>query len=150
MADFCNKCSAELFGEDIVPEIDVYDIASRLSPEFYTNVLCEGCGMVAVLKDENSEIMLYFPNPDANEPVKKTLKEWEDLSLSLVLEESREYLVKIDESSCNLYTKLEFSKIKQSLSDEGVGYWATKEFRSNDDISMTPPLDSTHICWCNN
>lgn len=56
MADFCTKCSPQLFGEETKPDIDILEIAEGLQPGYYTKTLCEGCGMVAILKEEDGTI----------------------------------------------------------------------------------------------
>lgn len=58
MSDFCNRCSNELWGEDFQPEIDVLKIAESLQPNSYMPVLCEGCGMSAIGKNEKGEVMI--------------------------------------------------------------------------------------------
>jgi hypothetical protein len=76
MADFCNVCSHELYG-DVTPEIDVYEILEGLGEDEGMAVLCEGCGMSLVGKSLEGKPILYF---DFNEDVdtrQYTLKEWE-------------------------------------------------------------------------
>ncbi|MEM9261463.1 MAG: hypothetical protein AAGA62_17620 [Bacteroidota bacterium] len=58
MAEFCNTC-AERIGTH--PDFDVYRIHRRLKRGYYQVVLCEGCGMVAVLKEENGELKAGYP-----------------------------------------------------------------------------------------
>lgn len=66
MADFCNKCAGELFGEDAQPEIDVQQIADSLEPGYFTNVLCEGCGLNAIIKEEDGSIKVGLLPKDEN------------------------------------------------------------------------------------
>jgi hypothetical protein len=76
MADFCNICSEEMFG-DVKPEIDVYEILQELGPEEGMAVLCEGCGMSLIGKSPEGKPILYF---DFNEDIdtrEYTIKEWE-------------------------------------------------------------------------
>jgi len=54
MAEFCNYC-AESWGMP-TPEIDVFAIYKNLNAGEYESVLCEGCGMVAVMKDETGAL----------------------------------------------------------------------------------------------
>jgi hypothetical protein len=57
MADFCTKCSPAMFGEEVQPDIDILKIADGLKPGYFTKgVLCEGCGLVAVIKEEDLSI----------------------------------------------------------------------------------------------
>jgi hypothetical protein len=54
MADFCTKCSPAMFGEDVQPDIDILKIADDLKPGYFTKgILCEGCGLVAVIREED-------------------------------------------------------------------------------------------------
>jgi hypothetical protein len=47
-----------MWGEDFEPEINVQKIADSLEPNTYMPVMCEGCGMVAIGKNEKLEIMV--------------------------------------------------------------------------------------------
>ena len=79
MSEFCNKCTKEMYGKDATPDINVYEISSRLSPGYFMNVLCEGCEMVGIQKDERGDIYLLYPEmTKEGEEIKKVpLKEWE-------------------------------------------------------------------------
>lgn len=84
MADFCTKCTIELFGEEVFPEIDVEQIISELRPDTYMDVLCEGCGMATIGKSANGEayIALIYGEPidEKNRWIKWiTLDEYEQL-----------------------------------------------------------------------
>ena len=51
MADYCNKCTSELFHETVEPDIDVYKLFEECKSrgeDGYIPVLCEGCGLCAV------------------------------------------------------------------------------------------------------
>lgn len=50
-----------MFGEDFEPEIDIKKITESLEPGTYTSVLCEGCGMGAIAKEEDGKITLALP-----------------------------------------------------------------------------------------
>jgi hypothetical protein len=76
MAEFCNVCSREIFGE-AKPDIDVYKIASSLPGGVIKNVLCEGCGMSFVGKDQEENVFLYFDYNSNIENRKYTIDEWE-------------------------------------------------------------------------
>lgn len=52
MADFCNKCTERMFGENVEPDIDVYKIGENLEPGYFQVVLCEGCGLKIISKNE--------------------------------------------------------------------------------------------------
>jgi len=64
MADFCNVCATDLFGEAVEPEINVYEILVDLEPGYAMQVLCEGCGMSHVGKHEDGKPYLLFPHDD--------------------------------------------------------------------------------------
>lgn len=58
MAEFCTKC-ADKFG--VVPEIDVDKIFKKLKPGYQQSVLCEGCSLVALHKEEDfTEFLGYY------------------------------------------------------------------------------------------
>ena len=57
MAEFCSKCAKRVMGEGARPEIDVYRIFEELEPnEIRTGFVCEGCGIVGVMKGVNNEL----------------------------------------------------------------------------------------------
>ena len=58
MADFCNKC-AEEHGFP-TPDIDIPKLFDDLIPETYFPVICEGCSMLGVGKNEDGELILNF------------------------------------------------------------------------------------------
>jgi hypothetical protein len=77
MADFCNVCSEELFGKEITPEIDVYDILeNQLKPGYIVSVLCEGCGMSNIAKDQSGSPYLYFDYQDGGDSPAVTIEDW--------------------------------------------------------------------------
>jgi hypothetical protein len=82
MADFCNVCSDQLFGDNAQPEIDVKSIVKDLKNNHYYTVLCEGCGMIAIEKDEKGEISLITQDSQTNEYCFHTYEEWEEGKLS--------------------------------------------------------------------
>lgn len=79
MADFCNKCADELFGEGVEPDINVYAIGETLQTGFYLPVLCEGCGMMAISKNEEGLLELaYEDKADQDNPIKFIpIQEWD-------------------------------------------------------------------------
>lgn len=85
MADFCNRCSNELFDEECQPDIDVYEIAKNLTPGHFMPVLCEGCVMLAVLKDEDESIKIGYAESDEPSALIKwmPLSEWEALASTI-------------------------------------------------------------------
>jgi len=53
MADFCTRCSEEMFGTSIAPDIDLKKEAEKLSEGHYIGpFLCEGCGFIFLYNDE--------------------------------------------------------------------------------------------------
>ena len=63
MAEFCNKCSEEWGSPEI--DINVYSIHRNLRKGQMESVLCEGCGMKAVSKDEKGNLKIAYIN-DSN------------------------------------------------------------------------------------
>lgn len=72
MAEFCSDC-ADKYG--FVAEIETEKILARLKPGNSQNVLCEGCELVALLKDDTSALFKGY-NDDGHV---KWLKVIEDL-----------------------------------------------------------------------
>lgn len=71
-----------MFGDNLPPEIDVHEIAKDLQPGQYMPVLCEGCVMRAVSKNEAGEIEIA--REDLNGEIKFiSLDEWEKLERHL-------------------------------------------------------------------
>jgi hypothetical protein len=76
MADFCTKCSHEMFGNDIEPEINVQEIFESLELGFASSgYLCEGCGLVSIAKNEDGDLQVMRIPIDENE---ETLSIWEE------------------------------------------------------------------------
>ena len=59
MAEFCNHCIKHIF-PNAKPDIDVYAIFETLTPGHMQQVLCEGCGMLAVVKTEKEELKVLY------------------------------------------------------------------------------------------
>ena len=83
MADFCNKCAHELWGEDFEPEIDVSKIANQLPTGHYISVLCEGCVMVAISKDETGKVNIAYGNIGGDDLTWGSFEDWEAKDSSL-------------------------------------------------------------------
>jgi len=62
MADFCNKCAHEMWGQDAPADIDVYAISESLQSDTYQVVVCEGCRMSAIGKDTGGQVYIAFPD----------------------------------------------------------------------------------------
>ncbi|GJQ43744.1 MAG: hypothetical protein JETCAE03_32420 [Ignavibacteriaceae bacterium] len=63
MAEFCNKCIEKVFpGEK--PDIDVYEIFNELKEGYVQPVLCEGCGMSGILKDDYGHLKVIYIDGD--------------------------------------------------------------------------------------
>jgi hypothetical protein len=58
MAEFCNYCSLDLFGPDVKPEIDIEQVYEDLKNDTCVAVLCEGCGLSAIGKSAEGEMMM--------------------------------------------------------------------------------------------
>ena len=51
MAEFCTKCSKEMFGNIKKADIDIPEIFDRLEEGYMEDgFICEGCGMVMIAK----------------------------------------------------------------------------------------------------
>jgi hypothetical protein len=82
MADFCNKCAPEMWGKDAPPDIDVYQIAEGLEFGHFASVLCEGCRVRAVGKDNGGKILVALLEEEGHveDQVKwVSLEEWESI-----------------------------------------------------------------------
>jgi hypothetical protein len=64
MADFCTNCSLEMWGNELPPDLDIKEIAESLKSGTYKPVLCEGCGMRAIGKDDNGAITIAMPSTE--------------------------------------------------------------------------------------
>lgn len=61
MAEFCSLCHERK--PDLFPsEIDVRKIAKELKPGYVQHVMCEGCALVAIGKNENGKVLLGYYN----------------------------------------------------------------------------------------
>ena len=68
MADFCTKCTKEMFGEQASPDIDVEKEFEDLQPGYVSSgYICEGCGLVAISKTENGEMKVMRIKPEDSE-----------------------------------------------------------------------------------
>ncbi len=68
MAEFCNKCTERLFGKNAKPDIDVMEIAKDLAPGGEgLNVLCEGCGLRFIYKDESDRVLVAVSKEENKE-----------------------------------------------------------------------------------
>ena len=57
MAEFCSVCASH-YGME--PDIDIQLIALELKPGEQEPVLCEGCGLIAIVKTVTGEIDLVY------------------------------------------------------------------------------------------
>ena len=73
MADFCTKCSNDMFGDEVVPDIDVLKEFKELKNGYYVSCLCEGCGLSFIGKDDEN-ILLYYQGKE--EPKKYTIDKY--------------------------------------------------------------------------
>lgn len=59
MADFCTKCSIEMFREDSEPDINVQEIFESLEPGYYLEgFICEGCYLSAIGKSDDGNLVV--------------------------------------------------------------------------------------------
>jgi hypothetical protein len=60
MAEF-SKQWTEKNDPELTWDFDIEEVASNLEPEYYTPIICEGLGFIAIGKDKEGEITLAFP-----------------------------------------------------------------------------------------
>ena len=75
MAEFCSLCHAR--APKLFPsEIDVRGIAKKLKPGYSQSVMCEGCALMTIYKDEAGKLYLgYYIRGET---------QWRDYELDLV------------------------------------------------------------------
>jgi len=61
MAEFCTKCAPEIWVNDVREDINIDKIYESLEPGTGESVLCEGCGLMAVGKTLDNEMLLAVP-----------------------------------------------------------------------------------------
>jgi len=62
MADFCTECDKITgLGTNGEPDINIRKIAEPLENGTYVPVMCEGCGLCGVGKDDNGNIIVIVP-----------------------------------------------------------------------------------------
>ncbi len=89
MAEFCTYCAPKMWGEEVLPDIDVVAIAESLPQDTYSLVLCEGCGMSAIGKDKDDTVFIAMPTGiEAAEENKKevnwvTLDEYQKIKIEI-------------------------------------------------------------------
>lgn len=75
MAEFSKQYIQNFESEIGGWDFDIEEIAKGLEPEFYTPVICEGLGFVAVGKDINGRIILAYRNEKTDIIYWKSLEE---------------------------------------------------------------------------
>ena len=60
MAEF-SKQWAEKHDPEFGHDFDILEIANTLEPNYYTSIICEGYGFIAIGKDEHNNIILAMP-----------------------------------------------------------------------------------------
>jgi hypothetical protein len=72
-----------MWGDETQPDIDVLAISESLDKDTYSVVLCEGCGMAAIGKDENDAIFIAMPTGSEDGVMKEvnwlTLEEYKNI-----------------------------------------------------------------------
>ena len=64
MAEFSKQWCEKFEDYGIRPDFDILEIANGLDSGYYTSVICEGFGFIAVSKDDAGNIMLAMPSHD--------------------------------------------------------------------------------------
>jgi len=62
MADFCTRCTPRMWGEGVLPDINIQEVFNKLTEGSYAPVLCEGCGLSAIGKFKDNMLKLAMPN----------------------------------------------------------------------------------------
>jgi len=60
MADF-SKQWCDINDPQMPFDFDIEEVANNLEPNYYTPMICEGFGFIAIGKDVNNNIMLAMP-----------------------------------------------------------------------------------------
>jgi hypothetical protein len=78
MAEFCNKCTEKMWGTEIPPDINVYEVFETLEPGYVSSgYICEGCGLVAIAKNEEGKLQVMRIRHD-KETGEQVTSEWEE------------------------------------------------------------------------
>jgi len=64
MAEFCNRCAKDM---GIKKDIDIYKIHHTLKEGYMQSVLCEGCEIIAVSKEDDGSLMVGYPDRKTGE-----------------------------------------------------------------------------------
>ena len=80
MAEFCNKCAKEW---GMKADIDIYKIHSGLDKGYQRSVLCEGCEIIAVSKEDDGALMVGYPDRETG------LIKWTDYPLKRDMENEK-------------------------------------------------------------
>lgn len=76
MADFCTKCTLEIFGEQKEIDIDVEKEFQELQPGYVSSgYICEGCGLIAITRTADNELKVMRLKPEEAE---NQISEWEN------------------------------------------------------------------------
>jgi hypothetical protein len=98
MADFCTPCAKKMWGDDIAPDIDIEAEFKALQPEHYVPCICEGCGLVAILKTAEGTMKVAYMQRGGE------AGEWTDLQPD-----------RFDTMLESHYNELQGEKVKSSL-----------------------------------
>ena len=79
MAEF-SKQWVEENDQDMVYDFDIFEIADGLENGFYTSIICEGFGFIAIGKDENGAIILAVPTGEHSEEENSSAVVWVPLN----------------------------------------------------------------------
>lgn len=61
MADFSKQWCDQNNEQQIKSDFDILEIADGLQNEYYTSIICEGYGFIAIGKNKEGEIILAMP-----------------------------------------------------------------------------------------
>lgn len=78
MADF-SKQYCEKHDSEMPSDFDILEIADGLQNEYYTSMICEGFGFIAIGKNASGEVILAFPPESMNPEEPITWKSYEEV-----------------------------------------------------------------------
>jgi hypothetical protein len=75
MADF-SKQWCEANDPEMKPDFDIHEIAENLENGYYTSIICEGFGFIAIGKDNDGATLLAVPTDDFPDQDGNSKVEW--------------------------------------------------------------------------
>jgi hypothetical protein len=66
MADFCTHCAPRMWGPEIPADIDIHKIYEKVPNDHYMSVICEGCALVSIGRENDQMILGVLNYKDNN------------------------------------------------------------------------------------